>query len=290
MRTIFTLIALIFIGQTVYSQDLIVTTDNDSINCKITRTSKENIYFTFKHKGEIRNTLLPFDRVKDHQTAFFQKSEVSNDRIKEHHNYQHLRIAINGGFGYETARIGDGVPADFKDYTRQLKSGYVLGGDLTYYFSEALGAGFKYYQFNSKNNLDNIYVEDNQGVRRFGRMSDDLSISFIGPTFSARLYNHSKSKSFIIGLGIGYMGYVNNKIIVDNYRMTGNAMGTSYDFGYDIELSKKLTLGIQLSIISGNLLQYKWDDGITVQTINLKQDEYESLSRIDLTVGLRFCK
>src|SRR5674476_484007 len=105
MRTIFTLIAFIFIVQTIYSQDLIVTTDNDSINCKITRTSKENIYFTFKHKDEIRNTLLPFDRVKDHKTAFFQKSEVSKDRIKEHHNYQHLRIAINGGFGYETASI-----------------------------------------------------------------------------------------------------------------------------------------------------------------------------------------
>lgn len=290
MRTILAFLVLVFFSQVVLSQDLIVTTSGDSINCKITKVKDENIYFTFKHKDEIRNTLLPLTNVKNHVNDFFQKSEVPKDKVFAKQNFEHFRFAINGGLGYETARIGDGVPSDFKDYARQLKSGYVFGGDLTYYFLEVLGVGVKYSQFNSSNNLDNIYVDDGQGVRKYGRMSDDLSINFIGPTFSTRLFNGDKSKAFIFSLGLGYMGYSDNKVIVDNYKMTGSTMGISYDVGYDFEVSKKAILGVQLSLISGTLLSYKWDDGTSVQTIKLQNDEYENLSRIDLTIGLRFCK
>lgn len=290
MRTIFAFLVLAFFSQVVLSQDLIVTTSGDSINCKITKVKDENIYFTFKHKDEIRNTLLPLANVKNHVNYFFQKSEVPKDKVFTKQNFEHFRLAINGGLGYETARIGDGVPSDFKDYARQLKSGYVFGGNLTYYFSEVLGVGIKYSQFNSSNNLDNIYVDDGQGVRKYGRMSDDLSISFIGPTFSTRLFNGDKSRAFVFSLGLGYMGYSDNKVILDNYKMTGSTMGISYDIGYDFEVSKKAILGVQLSLISGTLFRYKWDDGTSVQTIKLQNDEYEGLSRIDLTVGLRFCK
>ena len=33
------------------AQDLIVTIDNDSINCKITKIKPDFIYFTFKYKN-----------------------------------------------------------------------------------------------------------------------------------------------------------------------------------------------------------------------------------------------
>ena len=290
MKNIFIITFLIVLTNSLYSQDLVVTKKGDSINCKITKVKKDNIYFTFKHKDEVRNTLLPMTGVKIHQFDYYQISEVSIEKVVGYENYQRFRIAINGGYSYQTARVAENVPSDFKDYVKELKSGYHFGCDLIYYFSEPLGFGFKYYLFKSSNSLDNIYIGDTDGNRTQGKLSDDLTISFIGPTFSTRLLNHDKSNAFLLNLSLGYMGYSNNKVIIDKYKITGSTVGLSFDIGYDIGLSENLSLGFQVSYLSGTLFKYELSDGITTQTINLEEREYESLNRIDFSIGLRFGK
>ena len=290
MKTILTLSLFLFLTKAVFSQDLIVTDEGDSINCKITKVKAENIYFTFKHKDEIRNTLLPMSKVKEYQFDFYKINEVPTGHVVREGNYQHFRIALNGGYSYQTAKIAENVPADFKDYVKKLKSGYHFGGDITYYFTEPLGVGIKYYLFKSSNSLDNIYIEDGEGNRTQGKMSDDLTITYIGPAFSTRILNHDKSNAFFMNVSLGYMGYSNNKVLIDNYKMTGSTLGLAFDLGYDIGLSKNISVGFQISMISGTLFNYNWNDGTTKQTIKLEKDEYESLNRIDFSVGLRFSK
>lgn len=277
-------------ANSIFSQDLIVTNDADSINCKITKVKTDNIYFTFKYKDEIRSTLLPMSKIKTHQFDYFQTSEVPKDKVLGYENYQHFRIAINGGFSYQTAKVAESVPNDFKDYINELKSGYHFGGDFTYYFTEPLGIGFKYYIYKSSNSLDNIYLEDINGTRTYGKMSDDLTISFIGPSFSTSLLSHNKSNAFLTNLSFGYMGYSNDKVIIHNYKMTGSTLGLSIDIGYDIGLSENLSLGFQISFLSGTLFEYDWNNGSKKETINLEEGEYESLNRIDFSIGLRFNK
>ncbi|MFV0268376.1 MAG: hypothetical protein ACK5HT_14710 [Draconibacterium sp.] len=281
------LAALFFSG---YSQDLIITTKGDSINCKITKVKKDHVYFTFKHNTEVRSTLLAVSDVKYHQKNFYEIAAVPKNKVIGFGNYLRFRVAINGGFSYETAKVGDNVPADFKDYVKDLKSGYHYGGDITYYFSEPLGVGLKFNQFNSSNDID-IYLDDEYGNRTYGKMSDDLSISFIGPMFSTRLLSNSKKNAFLLNLAMGYMGYSNDKVIGGyKYDMTGSSFGMALDLGYDIGISEKLSLGFQLSLFAGSLTKYKQDDGISVETVKLEKGSYESLNRIDLSVGLRFNK
>ncbi len=92
-----------------------------------------------------------------------------------------FRVALNAGYSYQIGKIADGVPADFKDYIKHLKSGYHFGGDLSYYFNESLGFGLKYYLFKASNSMNNIYLEDIEGNRTYGKMSDDLTITFFWP-------------------------------------------------------------------------------------------------------------
>ena len=291
MKNTLFLFILIAIANSIYSQDLIVTNDGDSINCKITKVKTDNIYFTFKHKDEIRSTLLPVSNVKNHQFNFYQVSEVPKEKVVGYENYQRFRIAVNGGYSYQTAKVAETVPSDLKNYVKELKSGYHFGGDITYYFSEMYGMGGKCFIFKSSNSIDNIYLEEiNTGNRTYGKMSDDLTISFIGPMFSTRILNQDKKNAFIMNLSLGYMGYSNNKVIIDKYKMTGSTMGMALDFGYDIGLSENLSLGFQLSFISGTLFKYKWNDGKTTETIKLEKGEYEGLNRFDFSVGLRFNK
>lgn len=271
------------------AQDLIVTNEGDSINCKITKVKTDNIYFTFKHKEEFRSTLLPMSNVRTHQFEYYQTSEVPAEKIVGYENYQRFRIAINGGYSYMPAKISENTPSDFKDYAKELKSGYHFGFDASYYFTEPLGFGVKYFVFKSKNSLDNIYAEDIDGNRRYGKMSDDITISFIGPTFSTRLLNSDKTNAFILGLSIGYIGYTNNYVLIDDFEMTGSTAGFVFEIGYDIGLSENVSLGFQISSIAGNLFEYKISDGVNTETVKLDSDEDEliSTSHIDFSVGLR---
>ena len=290
MKKILFFLLLVVITNSIYSQDLIVTNDGDSINCKITRVKTGNVYFTFNHKNEIRNTLLPLSNIKNYKFDFYDTSEIPEGKIIGYENYQHIRIAVNGGYSYMTAKVAESVPTDFRKYVKGLKSGYHFGGDINYYFTETLGFGGKYFVFKSSNSIDDIYLEYDNGDIEYGKMSDDLTISFIGPIFSTRILSPSKQNAFLMNISLGYMGYSNDKIVIDKYKMTGSTMGLSLDVGYDIGLSKNLSLGFQLSLISGVMSSYKLSDGTYTETITLEKGNYEGLNRVDLSIGLRFNK
>lgn len=287
MRKPLILSICIFVANSIFSQDLIVTNEGDSINCKITKVKEDNIYFTFKHKGEIRSTLLSTATIQDHRFEYFEAGEVPKEKIVGHEEYQRFRVAVNGGYSYITERIHKDTPPDFKDYTKELRSGRHFGLDASYYFTEILGFGAKYFVFRTKNNLDNIYLQDSDGNRRYGKMSDDIAISYIGPAFSARLSNASKTNAFLFSLSIGHIGYTNNFALIDYYKMTGNTIGAVYEMGYDIGLSENVSLGFQISSMSGSLSEYKLSDGTRTITVELDRDDFIGISRIDLSVGLR---
>jgi len=70
MRILTFVILALIISVDVLSQDLIVTNDNDSLNCKITKIKSDFIHFTFMYNDEVRNTLLSVSSIKRYQKIF----------------------------------------------------------------------------------------------------------------------------------------------------------------------------------------------------------------------------
>lgn len=277
-----------FISSTAIAQDLIVTQEGDTINAKITKIKPEMIYFSFKHKEEFRNTMLPLTSVKTHQQGFFETSEVPEDKIVGYDKFQQFIVTLYGGSSTLTAEVSDDVPEDFKNYTEDLKKGSHFGFDATYYWSESLGVGLKYHQFGTSGRLNNIYVIDNTfGNERTGILSDDISISFIGPFFSTRFVN-SKNNAFLINLSIGSMSYTNVGHLVDPIKIEGSTAGFSYDIGYNHTIAEKLSLVARISSISGIVDEITVESGGRTQTVELDNDTSENLGRVDLSVGLSY--
>jgi len=272
------------------AQDLIITSDGDSINCKITKINAENIYFTFKHEDEIRNTLLPISQVEHHQVDYYGVAEVPVEKLENYKDYPRIRIALSGGLSFMTGKVSDDVPSDFRDYVQELKSGNNIGGEVTFFITETIGFGARYNLFSSSHQLDRIYIEDADGNVTYGKMSDDLKIKFIAPSFTVRLLNYNKKNAFLFSAAIGYIDYVNDKVIIESFKMTGNTVGFGLDIGYDIGLSENLALGLQVSLITGALSEYTFDYGSSQQTFKLPAGSYENVSRFDLSIGLRFIK
>jgi hypothetical protein len=289
MRRALVLICISFFTVLCIGQDLIVTNTGDSINCKITKVKPDNIYFTFKYKSEIRNTLLPVTDIKTYQQNYYSKSEIPLDK-QFPGNFKHLRIGLNGGYSLETAKIDASYSDILTKYYKELRSGFNLGASLTYYFSESLGFGFKYSRFMTSNSIDYVQINLGNGNTFSGKLGDDIKISFYGPSFSTRLMNRNKMNAFIFNYSVGYLAYKDNEVFGGPYKVTGGTFGMDLDLGYDVGISKKLSLGFQLSLVSGILTKYTIDDGYSSTTYKLEKDEYESLYRVDFSIGLRFNK
>ncbi len=286
MKTLLTSVLSLCILMPLFSQDLIVTTDGDSINCKITKIKGDDIYFTFKYREDIRSTMLPKSSVAYYQNDYFDVSFVPDDIAAMKHEYQRFRISATGGYSYQTARLASSISEDFRGYYNELKSGFHTGGDINYYFTEQLGAGIRVSLFRTSNSMGDIYVEDEFGNRTYGIMSDKLSVLFFGPQVSMRMLNRTKKNALIYNLGVGYINYHDAKTIVTPFDITGSTVGLSAVLGYDIGLSRNLALGFQVSMMTGTLTSYEISDGLTTWENELAEGEYESLSRLDFSVCL----
>ncbi len=263
----------------VSTQDLIVLTTGDTIKCKITNVDSVNIYFDFEKDEVTRNTMLPLARVKEHKENYY-----TNSKIVEDNDYSHLRIALGGGYSYRTAEVSDDVSSDFEDYVDGLKSGYHYGANLTYFFKKPYGIGFKYNAYKSSNSMS-VYSYD----YGYGEMSDDITISYYGPTVTIRSLSPNKKNAFLMDFSLGYMEYKDNAILFDeSYTIKGNTVGLIFGMNYDIGLTENLALGLGFSITAGTLSEYEINDGTSTETVELDEDSYESLTRLDLTVSLVF--
>ncbi|RNI23670.1 hypothetical protein [Rufibacter latericius] len=272
------------------AQDLIVTQDGDSLNCKISKVAKDKIYFTFVHKDEVRKTLLMRSLIKQYQYNFYSTSALPEEyELTNAEVFPRLRVGISGGYSFRTASVQDGLDPAFEDYIEKLKKGYNLSADVAYYFSEQMGAGLRYSTYGASNKADNVSATLPDGTMVYGSMSDDITINFIGPYFSSRMLNTNKLNALIFNVGLGYLGYQDKAVLLtDKYTIKGSTLGFSADVGYDMRIAKKLSLGLQLSLVSGVLKEYELSNGLSTQTVKLNEESYENLARIDLSVGLRF--
>jgi hypothetical protein len=276
---------------TVLSQDLIVTDKGDSLNCKITKIKNDFIYFTFRFENEIRNTLLPVRQIKFYKKDFFSIPDVPPDKVKNvDGNYQKLRIGGYGGWSYMTGKISSNVHPFLREYLKDLKSGYHFGGDFVGFISENIGFGAKYSRFRTTNELI-IYVYDPiTGQGNIGKLRDDITIQFFAPTFTSRFSSANKKINFLSDISIGYLTYKNKATEIYNFTLKGRTVGGLLDLGVDFSVAKNLSLGLCFSYTLGILNQIEYDDGIYVMKIKLDENNLENISRIDLSVGLRWNK
>lgn len=275
------------------AQDLIVTNSGDTINCKITSMKNDLIYFTFKHENEVRNTLLPIKDTQTHQYNYFTKAEVAPNIITYKGQYSSWRFGINAGYNnYFGGKINTDMDSEIQSYQKRIKSGVILSGDISYFFSEILGIGLRFDKTTNSGSLANIMFTDEYGYTLYtGTLSQHLDINYIAPIISSRFLSGKENKNaFFMNIGIGLVDYSNHETLGTYYdwKFNGSTVGVSYDLGYDFTVSKNLALGFQLSLISANLRSYNFNDGNSITKVTFDSDTFINLSHINLTFGIRF--
>ncbi|WP_304064781.1 hypothetical protein [Pedobacter glucosidilyticus] len=202
-------------------------------------------------------------------------------------SFSKFRLSVSGGLSFLLAKINDQVPAESKDYVRDLKSGAHFSVDASYFWREQIGLGLKYINFNSKNQ-DVTFFDDGFGPS-LQEIRDNITTQFIGPVLYSRYYSKSRKTELVTGFGLGYLDYRNNANYAGSYVLIkGGTFGASIDFSADFCLTKKLSLGLGLGLVGGTLKKYDLQVGNMTQTVELEEGNYESLTRLDIFTGLRW--
>jgi hypothetical protein len=92
-----------------------------------------------------------------------------------------------------------------------------------------------------------------------------------------------------MGGNIGYQAYKDqvsaNGALVS---ITGGTAGVGLEVGYGMKVSDGSKLYLNLSLLSGTITKINVEDGGRKETVKLEKGEYESLARLELTVGVVF--
>ena len=279
------LITLTFISSN--AQDLIITNSGDSISCKITKVKAQYIYFAYMEENEIKSTLIPTTEVAKYLKDVDNINVISSNDIPGN-DFTKWRLALGFGYGYRIAKISDNFSSELTDYTKKIKSGYIINAEGSVFFDINWGMGLKYSYYNSKNSQDDVYLDFPDGNAGRYDISDDISIHHIGPSLHYRTTSLNNKSSFIFTVSVGYLGYKNLSKINQYFTMTGKTLGSSLGINYDHIFSQNFALGLELSLLTGILSKITVDDGIRQQEIEYEEGQYDNLSRIELTIGLRF--
>ena len=278
------------------AQDLIVTNNGDSLQCKIVTIKHNNIYYkNVVTDSESSLITLPISEVEKYKCNYFRPKNT---------DYQKWVLSLNGGYSQRLSKTENG---QYAEHNKKLKKGFHIGGDAVCYFSEHLGCGAKTTVFHSSHSqnaavangsytysternynypsIDN-YSTPNVivGHEQFDKftLKDEHTIYYVGPMFSTRFFDMGKG-AYLINYSIGYLGYIDEGNDANgNFTNKENAIGLSVDFGYDYWFSKNAALGVRLSLVGGKLKETNKTKS------NVEPNSQISLSRLDISVGLRF--
>jgi hypothetical protein len=235
------------------AQDLIVTTNNDSINCQILVIGNKPVgdkllHFTVIRDNEVVKISLPVEQIRTSILGYYSDVEPiyvypNIHQKKTDDYYSRFIIAIAGGY---SNRFISSNRTSNEDYYKKLKNGYHYGMELNYYFNKYLGIGINYYI--SYFNLNATDYRDSEKIR----------MQQVIPTFNVRIFDKQKFGAFLFNIGVGYVDYknecymtfYNNGSYSLPWTVRERGIGVLCSIGYEILLSHAMSVYLQSSITS----------------------------------------
>lgn len=293
-----------------FSQDLVVTSDGDSIFCKINIIKNNVFHLEVTKEGSLIKKEIHANEVKSYVFDYFiippkidvdfpifdndaiqesSERELHSDLIKQERFKSNFRISLDAGFARRLVSLSPQIPPDFHDFYNSMKNAIVLNGEISYFFRELNGIGVKGNSFISSGTID-VLVKNSDNSYEFGELSNKIVIHTISPFYTSRILT-KRMNCFIIDFGIGYMKLIDNAEIrtstfTNTFKAEGRTLGLFWSAGYDLFITNRLALGIKASFLSASVSKLRITENNQIRTIQLPFDERESLRRGEVLLGI----
>lgn len=290
-QLLFTVLLGLTITTVSLANGIMATQKGNSTHCKINNEHTDSAFLASSYCKFERDKLRSQNHLKSNTNDFSSPFAGKENYQQGSTVYKKFLFSVYGGLSYRFARISKSVPSDFTNYMNELKSGNHFSVDGSYFINPLIGIGLKYSQYHSKNKINSISTDfDQDGRTDFGILSDDITLSFFGPTMTIFAPSAKKNNALFSSLSIGYLSYKNDGMLIIPMQFNGSTVGLGGDLGYQIGIGNNFSLAFKLSYLLGTLA--KMEKTVQGQTyeIEFEKDNYENLGRIDFSVGLVFHK
>ncbi|TDE16416.1 hypothetical protein [Dyadobacter psychrotolerans] len=309
----FTFLLVCFICNNSFSQDLIVTNVGDSISCKIVKQTETSIHYSYikynlntvreitrekiksvvpgyflataslkvlagdpEFEPLITDSLTTENTVEILIKASDPETSLAPDSLNSiQHRWQ---FGINGGYSYRLFRSKIGATPYELRYTDEIKSGYSVGAEMFYFPWNQVGFGVKYDIYKSK-------------AERDIRTRDDIAIQFFGASVAYRMNIVDNKTILQTAFWAGYQPYKNAaRHIGQDYKLDAQTMGWGVSLGVDRRISKSIALSLAGSCFISSAYKLQRDYKGRTETVNLARENFEDLSRAQITFGIKFLR
>jgi hypothetical protein len=313
---------LILIPSLSLGQDLVVTTLGDSLNVTITSVKKRSLEWSKIVQGRSVSFSLPMTEVSFFQRDYFsrlawskkEKPPVATEPLPEVSappsdlylpalypvfsdpppsprklNYPKIRAGLRGGYSMLTAISVSQYSSVARSHINKLRHGYHFGADFAYFPGKHIGVGVMYGLYGASAQTDNVYgMNLLTGQIGVGPVIDNINMHFIGPSLNSRFFTGRRGNSLNLDFSMGYVHYVNNASFVDRFRFDSSTFGFSFSAGVDRVISRNITVGLGVSYAYAVLDHFDVQYGNTNRKISLSGDNRQNMSRLELSLVLRW--
>ncbi len=228
------------------------------------------------------SSIIENDTVEIKSISENKKSDTIQRTLKSVDSLR-VRINIEGGYSYRTAKVAENVPTGFKDYVEKLKSGFNIAANLGLFVWEHYGICIYFSRFTTSHSVNNILVYDqvNDKILGPGKIEDNITVLFYGIGLTQRLA--LREDIILIGQGIiGQADYTDEGQLIDNdIEIKGSSFAFTGLLGLDFRFFNNIVFGLNVSYLISTV-----DADVTkplLAGINIK----ENLNRFDFNVGIR---
>ena len=277
-------------------QDKIITTQNDTIFCRIVSITTTHIQYEQKDdKQNLVGKFIPIEQVAEYIPSSPLRETTLGTLISKQPKepFDRWRVGIEGGGAHllssfsniETNMQYIGIfQSNIDDYIKKIRNGIYMGADVHYFITPFLGVGLKCSMFATSAQLDyNLRLSDyyyvspdysyGYSIPTYYSMNekDKIYVNYIGPSV---VFQHWLDKNrkfrFNAGLSIGYAHY-REEDRFDPYQFInpfdgtvslslGNTLAEGNTWGGNIRLSFEYYPLSRLSIganVGGSLATFK---------------------------------
>ncbi|WP_159470829.1 outer membrane beta-barrel protein [Dyadobacter sp. 3J3] len=185
-------------------------------------------------------------------------------------------FGLNGGYSYRLPNAGTRSDTPYSRYLKELKTGFSIGADAHKFLWPHVGLGLKYNFYKSKGEYNTDF-------------KDDVSIQFIGPSIVYQSPFENGKTSVLAGFAMGYQSYKNSaRAYGEDFTLKGSATGWAVSLGLEQKLGDHLALNLSGACYLGTSYKFRKKMAGQTEAIKLSREDFEELSRIEITLGLKF--
>ena len=209
----------------------------------------------------------------------FLKAQNSQTTSKSNYTPKVI-LSPSVGYAWRLAKMPAGIDHETRKYLKGLKSGMDIGFSAYYSINRASAIGLRASGYFASSD-GRITVKDYYGNNIIVPTSTKDNISYFGPAFMFSNFNEETKHKLFYEISLGVISYTTK---TENIEGKGSSLGAEFNFGYQYELSKNISIGPKLGVSGGTLSKMKFNG----TTVNFDNEEKEGLTRLSLSASATF--